>query len=106
MVGTVFADVVVAEGSEELEDGDSSDKEEEVVASAVEAKEVSEGAGDEGGDESTDWEEGVLNGYGGTVGTVGIDRVGKGGTAGTVNGSELGNGSTVCARRTGALRLT
>ena len=53
MVGTVSADVVVAEGSEELEDGDSRD-EEEVVVSVVEAKEVSEGAGDEGGDESMD----------------------------------------------------
>lgn len=104
MVGTVFVDVVVAERSEELEDKASNDKEEEVVASVIEAKEVSDGAGDEGGEESMDWEEGVLNGYAGTVGTVGIDRVGKGGTVGTLNGSRLGNGSMVCARRIGTLR--
>jgi hypothetical protein len=105
MVGTVFVDILVGEESEELENGDSGDEGEgEAMGSAVGAKEVSDGAGDEGGEESMDCEDGVLNGYAGTVGTVGFDRVGNGGTEGTAQGPRLGDGSFVCAKRTGAVR--
>ena len=94
MVGAASADVVEGEGSEEaVEAGDSDD--EGAVESSVGAKEVSEGAGDDGGDESKDWEEGVLNGYAGTVGTVGFARVGNSGTPGTVKGSGIKDGSSV-----------
>lgn len=97
------AEVVDGKGPEQLvEEGDSDG--EEAVASSVQEKEVSEGAGVEGRVDSVDWEDCVLNGYAGTVGAVGCTRVGNGGTAGTVGGSGSEDGSDVFARRTEALR--
>jgi hypothetical protein len=63
---------------------------------AVRVKVVSEGAGEGGGEDNTDCEEGVLNGYAGTVGTDGFEKVGNCGTAGTVNRPGSEEGAAAC----------
>jgi hypothetical protein len=62
------ADVVISEDSEILVDDEGNSSDGGAVGlstggrTEVGVKEVSEGAGEGGGDESADWDEGLLNG--------------------------------------------